>query len=68
MTKQKIFYLIDEFNKFSLIDQKYVLFILGDGELKKIFKQIKKLKQNKVFLIGHVKNIYTYFLKEKYLF
>ena len=66
MTKQKNFsYLIDEFNKFSLIDQKYVLFILGDGELKKeIFKQIKKLKlENKVFLIGHVKNIYTYFLK-----
>ena len=66
LTKQKNFsYLIDEFNKFSLIDQKYVLFILGDGELKKeIFKQIKKLKlENKVFLIGHVKNIYTYFLK-----
>lgn len=66
LTKQKNFsYLIDEFYNFSLINQKYVLFILGEGELKKeLLKQIKKLKlENKVFLIGHVKNIYSYFLK-----
>ena len=63
LTKQKNFeFLIEAFNK--IIDEypNFTLLILGEGEKrKKLEKQIKKLNlENKVFLIGHEKNIYKY--------
>ena len=63
LTKQKNFeFLVEAFNK--IIDEypNFTLFILGEGEKrKKLEKQIKKLNlENKVFLIGHEKNIYKY--------
>ena len=65
LTRQKNFsYLIDEFNNFSE-NNDYILIIIGDGEEKdKLKKIIERNKlENKVFLIGYVKNIFKYFLK-----
>jgi len=66
LTKQKNFtYLIDEFCLFSQTNKDFVLLILGDGEEKNALeKKIKeKNLEEKVFLIGHVKNIYKFFKK-----
>ena len=66
LTKQKNFtYLIDEFSKFSKINKNFVLLILGDGEERKILeKKIKERRlEDKVFLLGHVKNVYKFFKK-----
>ncbi len=66
LTKQKNFsYLIDEFCSFSKTNKDFVLLILGDGEEKIILeKKIKdKNLEEKVFLIGHVKNVYKFFKK-----
>ncbi len=64
LTKQKNFsYLIDEFYLFSKKNIDFVLLILGEGEEKNKLKQkIKNLNiENKVHLIGNVKDIYSYF-------
>lgn len=66
LTKQKNFtYLIDEFCLFSQTNKDFVLLILGDGEEKNALE--KKIKEKnldeKVFLIGHVKNVYKFFKK-----
>jgi glycosyltransferase involved in cell wall biosynthesis len=66
LTKQKNFtYLIDEFCSFSEGNRDFVLLILGDGEERRTLeKKIKEKKlENKVFLIGHVKNVYKFFKK-----
>jgi len=66
LTKQKNFtYLIDEFSSFSKINKNFVLLILGDGEERKILeKKIKERRlEDKVFLLGHVKNVYKFFKK-----
>ena len=63
LTKQKNFlYLINEFKKFSSKNDNYILLILGDGEeKKKLHNEIVKYKlDNKVFLLGHVNNVYKY--------
>jgi len=65
LTRQKNFsYLIDEFNNFSE-NKDYILIIIGDGEEKDKIKKIieRKKLENKVFLVGYVKNIFKYFLK-----
>ena len=64
LTKQKNFtYLIDEFSAFSETNKDFVLLILGDGEERKILEKkiIEKNLQDKVFLIGYVKNVYKFF-------
>ncbi len=56
LTKQKNFsYLISEFNKFSKINNDYILYILGKGEEKKNLEElIGKLElKDKVFLGGY---------------
>jgi glycosyltransferase involved in cell wall biosynthesis len=66
LTKQKNFtYLIDEFSAFSETNKDFVLLILGDGEERKILEKkiIEKNLQDKVFLIGYVKNVYKFFKK-----
>tara|TARA_B100000787_G_scaffold169141_1_gene159505 strand:+ start:5008 stop:6153 length:1146 start_codon:yes stop_codon:yes gene_type:complete len=66
LTKQKNFtYLIEEFSAFSEINSEFVLLILGDGEERKILEKkiIKKNLEDKVFLIGNVKNVYKFFKK-----
>lgn len=63
LTRQKNFeYLIEEFKKFSEINDNFVLVILGDGEEKKKLENlINKYNLNKkVFLLGHVNNVYEY--------
>ena len=65
LTRQKNFsYLIDEFSNFSE-NKDYILIIIGDGEDKDKLKKIieRKKLENKVFLVGYVKNIFKYFLK-----
>lgn len=64
LTKQKNFtYLINEFAKFNKINDEFNLLILGDGEQKKLLqKKIKEFNlENKIYLMGHVKNVYSYF-------
>ena len=64
LTKQKNFsYLIDEFCLFSKKNVDFILLILGEGEEKNKLKQkIKNLNiENKVHLIGNVKDVYNYF-------
>ena len=63
LTKQKNFsYLIKEFKKFSETNDDFILIILGDGEEKKLQKLIKTLNiEEKVYLKGHVDNVYKYF-------
>ena len=63
LTKQKNFiYLVNEFGKFCLENDDYILVILGDGEeKKKIIHEIDRLKlRGKVYLLGHVNNVYKY--------
>ncbi len=63
LTKQKNFiYLINEFQKFCLKNDNFVLIILGDGEEKQKLKNeiIKYNLSNRIFLLGHVDNVYKY--------
>lgn len=63
LTKQKNFiYLLDEFRKFSKINDNFLLIILGDGEEKKNLNNFIKINhlEKKVFLLGHVKNVFKY--------
>ena len=63
LTKQKNFsYLINEFSEFSKTNDQFVLLILGDGEKKKELSKLisKEGVQNKVFLLGHKHDIYSY--------
>ena len=64
LTEQKNFsYLIDEFFDFCKVNNEFILYILGDGEEAKILENKVKEKKltDKVFLIGHVDNVYKYF-------
>ena len=56
--------MIEAFNKIIEKYPNFSLIILGEGEKRKTLeKQIKKLNlENNVFLIGHKKNIYKYFV------
>ena len=66
LTKQKNFsYLIDEFSKFSEINNNFILVILGEGEERKKLESIikKKQLQNKIYLFGYVNNVYSFFDK-----
>ncbi len=68
LTKQKNFeYLIDEFLKFSIECDDFILVILGEGELKNSLQ--KKIEshnlQNKVFLLGNKNNVYSYMKKSE---
>jgi glycosyltransferase involved in cell wall biosynthesis len=68
LTKQKNFNLIIEvFKKNKFLQEKYKIFIFGDGELKDtLAKEIKKKElNNKIFLMGHVENIYKYMKNSK---
>ena len=68
LTKQKNFDLIiDVFEKNQYLREKYKVFIFGDGELKNKLanKIITKKLNNKIFLMGHVKNIYKYMRNSK---
>ncbi len=63
LTKQKNFkYLIKEFYLFNEINNDYCLCILGEGEEREEIQKFIKSKNlsNKVFLLGHVKNVYSY--------
>ena len=63
LTRQKNFvYLIEEFYEFSKVNNNINLTIFGEGEEKeKIINKIKDLNlKDKVFLRGHVDNIYYY--------
>jgi len=66
LTKQKNFnFLIDGFEKILNKNPKLYLFILGEGEEKKLLNNVikeKKLDQ-KIFLIGAKENIYPYLSK-----
>ena len=65
LTKQKNFkYLIKEFENFSKNNPDFNLFILGDGEEKIMLKNLinKKKLNNKVFLLGNIKNVFSYIL------
>jgi len=64
LTQQKNFSLIiKSFKSISLKENNLKLIIAGEGELKKkLIELIYKLElQKRVFLIGHKKNIYSYF-------
>ncbi len=68
LTKQKNFsYLIDEFKDFLIINDEYLLYIIGEGEERERLE--KKIKNNKlidkVFLLGHKKNVYSYMQKSE---
>ncbi len=66
LTRQKNFsYLIDEFYEFSKNNKDVNLLIFGEGENKEnLLNQIKsKSLGNRVFLMGHTKNIYYYMKK-----
>ncbi len=66
LTKQKNFsYLIDEFKKFTKINDNYILYLIGDGEEKsKLQNKIKENKlEDKVFLLGYKKNVFFYMKK-----
>lgn len=63
LTNQKNhLYLINEFFEFSKFNDQFILIILGDGEKKnELLKFIKEKRiEDKVFLLGHKKNIYSY--------
>ena len=63
LTKQKNFkYLVNEFSLFNKHNDDYCLCILGDGEEKKEIQKliISKNLSKKVFLLGHIKNVYNY--------
>ena len=66
LTKQKNFiYLINEFKKFSEINDNYDLYIFGEGDLKiELNNQIHENKlENRVFLKGYSKNIFPYLIR-----
>jgi len=68
LTKQKNFsFIINCFKNLSLNGDNSKLIILGNGEdYKKLNNQIKKNKlKNKVYLLGHRKNIFPYLKKSK---
>ena len=63
LTKQKNFtFLLSSFQKILLKYPDYILIILGDGEQKKILKNLAiDLKiSDKVHILGHQKNIYKF--------
>lgn len=65
LTKQKNFeYLINEFKSFSNKNSNFNLYILGDGEEKPKLENLinKKGLNNKVFLLGNIKNVFNYIL------
>ncbi len=66
LTDQKNYiYLINEFFEFSKLNDQFILLILGDGEKRNELLSIIKKKgiENKVFLLGHKNNIYSYMRK-----
>ena len=66
LTNQKNYlYLVNEFFEFSKINDQFILLILGEGEKKgEIQRLIKKRGiEDKVFLLGYKKNIYSYMHK-----
>ena len=66
LTYQKNFsFLISAFKKINEKYPDYILQILGDGEKKnELINLINKLNlQNKVYLLGHQKNVYRYLMK-----
>ena len=68
LTKQKNYsYLIDEFKKFSIDNNDYHLFIIGEGEERKSLelKIRKNGLQKKVFLLGFKKNVFAYMKKSE---
>ena len=68
LTKQKNFsYLIDEFRKFNMINEDYSLYIIGEGEEReKLENKINQNNlQNKVYLLGHKKNVFAYMKKSE---
>ena len=56
--------MIKEFENFSKNNPDFNLFILGDGEEKIMLKNLinKKKLNNKVFLLGNIKNVFSYIL------
>jgi len=65
LTRQKNFgYLINEFESFSKNNSQFNLYILGDGEEKEKLKDLinKKGLNNKIFLLGNIKNVFNYIL------
>jgi len=63
LTKQKNFlYLVKEFEKFSKFKKDYCLIILGEGEERNILEKyiLKKNISDRVFLKGHVTNVFEY--------
>ena len=68
LTKQKNFiYLIKEFEKFSNINNDFVLIILGDGEEKKRLEVLisKKNMKNKIILKSFSNKIFSYMRKSE---
>ena len=66
LTKQKNFsYLINEFSLFCETNSDFILIILGDGEKKNELEiQIRKKNMgDKIYLLGHINNVYKYFNK-----
>mgnify|MGYP001192483355 FL=1 len=66
LTNQKNYlYLVNEFFEFSKINDQFVLFILGEGEKKSEIQRLIKKRgiEDKVFLLGYKKNIYSYMHK-----
>ena len=66
LTDQKNYiYLINEFFEFSKLNDQFILLILGDGEKKSEIQQLIKKRgiEDKVFLLGYKKNIYSYMRK-----
>ena len=68
LTKQKNFsYLLDEFSSFSKKNDQFILLILGDGEKRKYLEKkiLENGIKNKAFLLGHVDNVSSYFVKSE---
>ena len=68
LTKQKNFsYLINEFTEFCKKNDQFILVILGEGEeRKKLEKNIREKKlDNRIFLLGHKNDIFTYMKKSE---
>ena len=68
LTKQKNFtYLIDEFERFSKVNNDYCLYIIGEGEERKNleFKISKNKLEKKVYLLGHKENVFAYMKKSQ---